>query len=60
LQKIEVEKQEAINEVSKQRLKQLKIIAIKFPKIEIEQNVKFRQAIDLLYKESDLSHLIKP
>ena len=56
----EMEKVRMLEELSKKRLKYLRSIAIRFPKLNnIEENVKFKAAIKELYEEADLSKYYK-
>jgi len=53
---LDEEKKEILKRISKDRLKVLKHIAIKFPKlVNLEENPKFKQAIAELYESSDLT-----
>ena len=55
----ESEKLAILQQFSKKRLKQLQSIAIRFPKLtNLEHNPKFKQAINQLYKDSDLNKYI--
>jgi hypothetical protein len=57
---LQEEKAQILSKISKQRLKALKSIAVKFPKLNnLEENAKFKTAIKELYEDADLSKHIR-